>query len=187
MSVQAEKRLFSVTEYYRMAEAGILSEDDRVELIEGEIVIMSPIGSPHSACIDRLTRLLVYGAGEAAIVRVQNPIHLSDYSEPQPDLCLLKPREDFYADHHPTPSDVLIVIEVADTSLAYDQTVKATLYAKAGIAEYWLVDLNHDLITVYTQPVNGYYRNSQRFGRGDSLSSAAIPGLTLTVDDMLGR
>jgi Uma2 family endonuclease len=186
MAAQAAKRLFNFREYYRMAEAGIISEDDRVELIEGEIVEMSPIGTRHSACLDRFIALLGPQVSGKAILRVQNPIHLSDYTEPQPDVSLLKPRADFYAHQHPRPADALIVIEVADTSLDYDQKVKAVLYAQAGIAEYWLVDLNNDVVIIYTQPVNGHYQQSQQFGHGDSLTSAAMPGLALAVIDILG-
>jgi len=129
MTVQTHKRLFNVDEYHRMAATGVLSESDRVELIGGEILEMSPIGRRHAACVDRLTRLLVIRLGETAIVRVQNPIALGQHSEPQPDVSLLRPRDDFYASGHPSPEDVLLVIEVCETSIDYDRDIKLPEYA----------------------------------------------------------
>ena len=139
MSVQLSHRRFTVDEYYRMAGAGILHEDDRVELIEGEIVEMPPIGSYHAGEVDWLAQLLVRRLAGHAIVRGQNPIHLSVYSEPQPDITLLRPRADFYTTSHPTPEDILLVIEVADTSVAYDREIKAPLYSRAGIIDVLVV------------------------------------------------
>src|SRR5438309_8182250 len=124
MSVQYQKHYFNVDEYYRMAEAGLLSEDDRVELIEGEIIEMSPIGSTHGGTVKRSSTFLNRKLGDAVIVSVQDPVRLNGFSEPQPDIALLKPRKDFYSNSHPTPEDVLLVIEVADTSLQYDRAVK---------------------------------------------------------------
>jgi Uma2 family endonuclease len=136
------KRLFSVTEYHRFGEAGILSEDDRVELIKGEVVEMSPIGSRHAACVRALQELVQEKLGRTAQVSVQNPIQLDEHSEPQTDVALVTPRKDRYANAHPRPADVLLVIEVADTSIEFDQSVKLPLYARAKIPEAWLVDLN---------------------------------------------
>ena len=186
MSVQIAKRYFNVAEYYRMGEAGILSEDDRVELIEGEIIEMSPIGSRHSACVNRLNMLLHRQTGQDVIVSVQNPIRLDDYSEPQPDVALIRAREDFYAERHPTASDVLIVIEVADTSVEYDRDVKVPLYARAGIPEIWLVDLPDDSIETYAGLHDGAYSEFRRAKRGESIVSWTIPALTLGVDTILG-
>lgn len=135
MSVQLLRRSFTVEEYHRMAEAGILREDDRVELLEGEIVEMTPIGSRHAACVDRLNQLGVRGVGPRAIVRVQSPVRLGERSEPQPDLTLLRARPDFYAHAHPGPADVLLIIEVAEASADADRTVKMPLYARAAIPE----------------------------------------------------
>src|SRR5580704_10507425 len=132
MSVQVERRVFTVEEYHRMAEAGILSEDDRVELTDGEIIKMSPSGSRHVACVNRLNAVLTSAIGRAAIVSVQNPFAVNDYSEPQPDIVILKPRNDFYAHSLPTAQDLLLIIEVADTSLSYDRNVKVPAYARAG-------------------------------------------------------
>lgn len=186
MSVQVERRPFNVNDYYRMAEAGILTEDDRVELIEGEVIKMTPIGSRHAACVDRLTSLLSRFAGQTVIVRVQNPIRIDDYSEPQPDVSLLKPRDDFYAESHPTPDDILLVIEVADTSVEYDRHVKVPIYAQAGIPEVWLVNLSEDLIEIYSVAANGSYKNVRRVKRGESLSLQTIPAIAFSVDDVLG-
>jgi Uma2 family endonuclease len=186
MAVQFQKRHFNVDEYYRMAEAGIFTEDDRVELIEGEIIDMSPIGSYHAGCVNQLSSLLNQKVGQVAVVQVQNPIRLDDFSAPQPDIALLKPRADFYRRSHPTPSDVLLVIEVADTSVDYDRHVKLPLYARAGIPEAWLVILPKDIIEVHSQPQNGKYQKVQRLKRGKTLTSPTIPGLALSVDEILG-
>lgn len=137
------RHLFSLEEFHRMGHSGIFGEDDRVELIEGEIVEMSPIGSAHAATVNRLNRLLTTQAGERAIVTVQNPLSIPGEdaavdSEPQPDLMLLEPRNDFYAEGHPTPEDVLLLIEVADTTPDFDRTVKLPVYAGGGVAEVWV-------------------------------------------------
>src|SRR5437588_4070736 len=186
MSVQVERRHFSITEYKRMAETGILSEDDRVELIEGEVVEMSPIGSRHAACVRRLDALFNQGLGGAAQVSAQNPVLIDDYSQPEPDVALLKPRDDYYSEEHPAARDVLLVVEVADTSVEYDRQVKAPLYARAGVGEMWLVNLQEDAVEVYTRPESGTYRDRKQFTRGDSISLTVIPGLTVGVEDILG-
>src|ERR1700758_654902 len=175
MSIRVERRYFNVTEYNLMGERGILSEDDRVELIEGEILKMSPIGSRHAACVDRLNLLLVRLASQRAIIRVQNPIQLSDYSEPQPDVALLKPRNDFYAEGHPLPADVLLGVEVADTSLESDKYVKLPLYARADIAEVWIVNLLENIVEVYTDPVGDLYKQIRTAKRGESLTLQSTP------------
>ena len=186
MSVHPQKHHFSVDEYYRMAQAGVFSEDDRIELIEGEVVEMSPIGKRHAACVRRLDRILQRGIGELAIVSVQAPISIHDFSEPQPDVAMLTPRADFYSNAHPTPQDVLVIIEVADTSLDYDRSVKIPLYALAEIPEAWLIVLPKDVIEVYSEPKNGKYQTVRRLKRGKKLTSATINGLTLSVNDILG-
>lgn len=180
------KRLFDVNEYHQLAQAGILAEDDRVELINGEIVEMSPINSPHASCVSRLDDLLHEQVGRKAQMRVQNPIQLDDLSEPQPDLALVKPRKDHYAHAHPRPQDVLLVIEVADTSLEYDRLVKIPTYARAGIPEPWLVDLNREVIGAFDHPVNGACQSYREFHRSEMITSKTIPELTLAVDDILG-
>src|SRR3989442_14089199 len=150
MSVQYQKRCFNVDEFYRMAEVGLLSEDDRVELIEGEIIEMSPIGSTHGGTVNRFSAFFNRKLGDITIVSVQKPVRIDDFSEPQPDIALLKPRKDFYSKSHPTPGDVLVIIVVADTSLECDRHVKLPLYARAGIPEAWLMVLRNDTIEVYS-------------------------------------
>lgn len=180
------KHLFTVSDFHRIGETGIFSENDRVELIEGEIIKMPPTGSYHASHVDRLNQLLYSRIGQAAIIRVQSPIKLTNQSEPQPDLALLKPRADFYAGRHPIPSDVLLIIEVSDTTVHYDRTVKTPLYAAAGIPEMWLIDLPADVIDVCFNPVDGQYQTIQHLKRGDTLTSPTIPDLVLKVEDILG-
>ncbi len=186
MSVQVVRRHFTVEDFYRMAEAGILKEDDRVELIEGEVVEMSPIGSRHSGCVMRLTTTLTEQLGRSVIVNVQNPVRLHEETEPQPDIALLKPRADFYSESHPTPDDVLLIAEVADTSIDYDRNVKVHLYARAGIMELWLIDLMRDVIEFYGRPEDGAYKIIQIIERGQMLVSERIPSLRLSAKDILG-
>lgn len=186
MGAQVMKHRFTVEEYHRMGAAGIFSEDDRVELIEGEIVEMSPIGSRHAACVDRLNHLFSQRAGERTIVRVQNPIRLSGHSEPQPDLALLRPRLNFYAHAHPSPEDVLLVVEVAETLADYDREVKVPLSARAGIPEVWLAELDAEKIEVYRQPGPHGYQEVQTVRRGQQLFPQAFPELALASDDILG-
>ncbi|WP_447974948.1 Uma2 family endonuclease [Nitrospira sp. Kam-Ns4a] len=186
MAVQLSRRLFTVEEYYRMAQAGILSEDDRVELLDGEIVEMSPIGSRHASCVDRLMRWFDRRVGDRAIVRVQNPIRLGEHSELQPDLALLKPRPDFYAEAHPCPADVLLLIEVAETSADIDREVKLPLYARSGVVEVWLVDLSTEQVEIYRTPAPHGYQECRTLRRGDQLAPQALPDLACSVDAVLG-
>lgn len=186
MSVQIAKHWFTVAEYNRMGETGILKEDDRVELIEGEIIEMSPIGRRHAACVGRLTNLFSRLLADRAIVWIQNPIVLNDYTEPQPDVALLVRREDFYERSLPAPDDVLLVVEVADTTLEYDRQIKVPLYARALISEVWIVNLSDEQVEVYTRPTDGAYQNVRRHGRGETINSADALGLTLNVDEIFG-
>lgn len=179
-------RRFTVEEYYRMAEAGILKEDDRVELIEGEIVEMSPIGRVHAGIVDRLTHLFVTRVGDVAQVRIQNPLRLDERSEPEPDLTLLVPRPDFYTSGHPRPKDVLLLVEVADSSIEFDREVKIPLYARAGIREVWLVDLNVGTVTVFRDPTADGYRTVRTLRRGESIGALAFPGREFAVAEILG-
>ena len=185
MSVQYSRRPFTVAEYDQMVEAGILREDDRVELIEGEIVTMSPIGRRHAACVRRLTRVLNRLLGERTQISVQNPIAIPDWSEPNPDVALLVPRADDYARAHPGPRHIQILIEVADTSLTYDTQVKMPLYARAGIREVWVIDLKADRIVVHTRPHAGQYNRVRAFGVGDRFTSQRFAGVEFVVKDLL--
>ena len=186
MSVPLKRYHFNVAEFYRMADAGILTEDDRVELIEGEIIEMSPIGSRHASCVATLTEQLVEKMGDEAFVWAQNPVRLNDFSEPQPDVSLLRRRDDRYRQSHPTPDDVLLLVEVSDTTAAYDKRVKIPLYARAGIIEVWVIDLTQEKIEVYARPVGGSYQQFAEFERGESVASATVHGLTLAVEEIVG-
>lgn len=170
-----------------MGEAGLFDEDARVELLEGEVTKMAPIGARHFASVTRLGRLLQARVAERAIVSIQSPVVLDDHSEPQPDVALLSPRSDDYESGLPGPGDVLLVVEVADTSLARDRDVKAPLYARAGISEAWIVDLAGAAILVLRGPSPTGYRDSHRAERGDALEPQALPGLVIAVVDILGK
>jgi Uma2 family endonuclease len=175
---------FTVHDYHRMGEAGILHEDDRVELIEGELVEMTAIGTRHFSCLNRLNRLFVMNVGDEAIVSVQNPVRLNEYNEPQPELTVIRSRD--YRESLPMPKDVLLLIEVSDTTPAYDRGVKLPLYAQAGIREVWIVDLVSETIERYTDPSEEGYRLADQIRRGQTLESDALPGLTPSVDEVLG-
>ena len=185
MALHLLKGPFTVDAYQRLAELGVLREDDRVELIDGQVVEMSPIGGPHASCVRRLNHLFGRHRLEGAMIDVQNPVVLDDHSAPQPDLALLKLRPDGYPEH-PRATDTLLIIEVADTSLAYDRDVKMALYARAGIPEAWLVDLPADRIDVYRDPVGGQYATVRSVSRGAVLTALHFPDVTLGVDEILG-
>lgn len=184
MLVQPARRLFTVDEYHRMGEAGILHEDDRVELIEGEIVEMAPIGNRHFHSVMMFTHRLVGAVGERALVSVQNPVRLSPRTEPQPDVVLLRLRRD-YRERGALAEDVLLLVEVADTTLGYDRGVKLPLYARAGVPEVWIVDIAGEAIEVYRGPAGAAYRETWRVGRGERLSPAAFPEAAIAVDEFL--
>ncbi len=175
---------FTVHDYHRMGEAGILHEDDRVELIEGELVEMAAIGTRHFSCVNRLNRLLVMSVGDEAIVSVQNPVRLDEHTEPQPDLTVIRTRD--YTESLPVPEDVLLLIEVSETTLAYDRGLKLQLYARAGIREVWIVDLPAETIERYTAPSGDGYQRAEQTRRGQTLNSTALPGPTPSVDEILG-
>jgi len=187
MVVNLAKHHFTVSEYERMGETGVFAPDARVELIEGEIVEMSPIGSRHAACVKLLTRTLTQQVSETAILSTQDPIRLNDFSEPQPDIAVLTFREDFYRDVHPGPSDVLLVIEVSDTTYPYDRNVKIPLYARAGIAEALIFNLPEEELEYFSQPETGAYQSRRVLKSGELFESAKVEGLTLDVDTILGR
>lgn len=181
---EVTRRRFTVHDYHRMAEAGILHEDDRVELIEGEISEMAAIGSRHFTCVNTLNRLLVKSLGEEAIVSVQNPVRLNENNEPEPDVAVIRPRD--YRDSLPDPEDVLFLIEVSDTTLPYDRSVKLPLYARFGIPEVWIMDLAGELVERHTGPSGEIYRHLERAPRGETLASTVLPGLTFDVSAVLG-
>ncbi|WP_233258222.1 Uma2 family endonuclease [[Phormidium] sp. ETS-05] len=182
MSVQLLKRKFTIDQYHQMAENGIFAPSDRLELIQGEIIEMSPIGSRHAAWVDRLNQLFNRRLPESTIVRVQNPISLGDnQSEPQPDITILAPRSDFYLNAHPQPQDILLLVEVADTSADYDREVKIPLYAAAGITEVWLLDLGAEIWEVYRQPTAAGYQEMQQLPPGSSIAPLSFPEIMLTI------
>jgi len=186
MAVHVVRHRFSVDDYHAMAEAGAFRPDDRVELIEGEIVDMTPIGLRHAAAVNILNRWLAMGCGTRAIVQVQGPVHLGPDSEPQPDIAVLGPAEDFYRTRPALPDDVLLLIEVADTSLLYDRNVKMPLYARAGMREAWLVDLARDEVQIHREPGPAGFGRTEVRGRGTRLTPTAFPDLSLSVDELLG-
>ena len=171
---------------YRMAEAGILAEDARVALIEGDIIDTAPIGSEHSGTVNWLTNALTQAAGSRAIVTVQNPLRLDQLSEPQPDFMILQARDDFYRSHHPTAADVLLLVEVAGSSLRFDRIVKSPFYCRFGIVEVWVVDLQHQCIEVHREPSSDGYRTVNTHRAGESITSTALPEVTVSVDALLG-
>ena len=182
--VPARHRL-DVEAYYRMAEAGILTQNDRVELIGGEVFDMTPIGSAHAGKTNRLNRLFARAAAEGlALVSVQSPLRLDPYNEPEPDVMLLKPRADDYQGRHPGAADVLLLVEVSDTSLAYDRGMKLALYAKSGVPEVWIVDLRGAAIEVYREPVGDAYAVAERLTLG-SLAPVLVPGVAIDVGALL--
>ena len=181
-----QKKLFTVDEYHRIADVGILPEARRFELVRGEIIEMTIPGSSHSGRVNRLTYLFISRLGQAVIVSGQNPVPLGPQSEPMPDLGLLKPRSDFYTGAHPSPDDVLLVVEVSDTTVRYDSTVKTSLYAEAGIPEYWLLDVNKDVLVVRVDPSGGEYRSVRILHRGDTISPLKLTSASFTVDEILG-
>src|SRR5262249_19879065 len=160
MPLAATRRRFTLEEYHRMGETGILADDPRIELIAGAIVVREPTGSRHAGSVDRIAHVFFSRLAGGAIVRIQNPVAFPDeMSELQPDVTLLRPRTDFYASAHPGAGDVLLLIEVADATLRLDRRVKIPLYARSGISEAWLLDLSAERVEVFRQPMGGHYRD----------------------------
>ncbi len=187
MSVQVERRLFTVAEYHKMIEAGIFDEDDHVELIAGEIIRRAPMKSEHAACVQELTHLFIEGVGRLARVRVQCPIEVGEDWEPEPDIAVVLPRPHRYARQHPRADDILLLVEVGDTSSGYDRRVKAPQYARAGVPEVWLIDLERERIGVLRSPGPNGYTDIQWLRRGRRIAPLAIPSLVFEVADILGQ
>lgn len=185
-TIERPRRRFSADEYDRMIAAGILTKDDPVELWDGEIVYMAPIGAPHSASVDRGNAWFTPRTVGKAIVRVQASFRLNDRTEPEPDLLLLRYRDDFYRSALPRADDVLLLIEVADSSLLHDREQKIPQYGRDGVRESWLVDLVHEQLLIYRTPVDGRYTETRNVGRGEPVTPLAFPELTLTLDDLIG-
>jgi Uma2 family endonuclease len=186
MPVLTEHR-FTVKEYYRMAETGVLRPDARVELLDGRIIDMSPIGPLHGSLVKRLNRLFTLKAHDRWIVSTQDPLRLADHSEPEPDLALLKPSPDVYAGRHPQPDDVFLLIEVSDSTLDYDREEKIPAYGRAGIAEVWIVNLNNATLEVYRDPHFTGYGSKTVLSAGDQVAPQAFPDAVVDVAELLKR
>ena len=180
-----EERKFTVAEYYRMAEVGILGPDEQVELVEGEIIVMAPIGPGYAGSVDIVSNLFVRKLDDRFIIRSQNPIHLDDGSEPQPDIAVARPRDDYYTAAHPTPADILLIVEVAQSNLEYDRDIKAHLYGRNGIPETWVKNLPEDCIERFTGPGPEGYAQHTIHRRGETIAPVSFPDLELAVDDLL--
>jgi Uma2 family endonuclease len=181
------KYLLNINQYHQMIEHGIFTENDKIELIKGELISMSPVGIKHAFVVRRLTALLSQKFGDRSIIDIQNPILLDDNSEPEPDVVVLKPRDDFYQFQLPRPDDLLLIIEVSDTTLKYDRTVKIPLYSEAKIREIWIIDINSECVEIYRYANTEGYDQMQRYRLGETLSILAFPDLSLTVNDIFGK
>ena len=182
-----ELHRWTVNDFHQIIAAGVLDEDDRIELINGVITQMSPIYAPHAACVDRLTALLFKIIGQHFCIRVQNPLYLAPKSQPQPDVAIVQLQTDGYRLQHPTATETLLVIEVSDSTLAMDRRVKAPLYAGAGIPEYWIVALNEHIVEQYSELTNNAYQTIVQYQRDQTLQSTSVSGLQLSVNAMLGQ
>ncbi|MEJ0036785.1 MAG: Uma2 family endonuclease [Gammaproteobacteria bacterium] len=177
----------TVDEYYRMAEVGLLAPDARVELIDGEIIDMAPIGNPHMATVDRINRLLFHAVGERAIVRCQGAVQLGDYSAPQPDFVLLAPREDYYASRRAISADTLLTIEVSDTTLRYDSGRKMSLYARHNVPELWVIDVPNARVHLFRKPSGNEYLEASILEAPDALSIERLPGIVVDLSSIYIR
>lgn len=180
-----QRRRFNVSEYHAMVESGVLRHDERVELLDGDVVVMAAMSSRRAACIDWFSRSLILALVEATIVRVRGPVRLDDDNEPEPDVTLLRRRDDYYATGHPGPDDVLLLIEVADTTLDFDRNLKLPLYARAGIPEIWIVNLQDRRVEVYTEPDGVGYGSVRHYGPGESVAPRHFPDIALEVERII--
>jgi Uma2 family endonuclease len=186
MEIEVSKKLFSVDEYYQMAEVGILSPEDRVELVDGEILRMSPIGNRHLGCVNRANEVFVGALRGRVVVSIQNPLRLNNFTEFQPDIVLLKLRKDHYSAKHPMAEDALLVIEVSDTTFRYDHDVKLKRYAKAGIPEVWIVNPGQNELLVFRDPSNDRYQTGITYRPDDSITASSFPDTVFKAEDFLG-
>ncbi len=180
------RKLFTVDDYYKMAEAGVLREPHRTELINGEIIEMTPMGSRH-AVVSRVNEVFISLFKGKALLRPQLPLRLNDFNEPEPDIVLLRQQKDSYSAAHPGPSDVFLVMEISDSSLRYDRDVKLPVYAEACLPEVWILDLAADALLVYRNVIRRTYRTHLRFGRGESVSCFRFQQIPIEIDELLGR
>jgi Uma2 family endonuclease len=177
---------FTVEDFRRMTEVGILPEESGWEIIDGYLIDKMSIGSKHAGTVNRLNRKLTALLGEKVIVSIQNPVHIDEYNEPEPDIALLKPREDFYTENLPVPQEVLLLVEVSDSTIETDRSIKKTLYAEAGIAEFWIVNLKENTVERYSSPKNGNYRLAEILEPGETIKAGTIEDLELKIDEILG-
>jgi Uma2 family endonuclease len=186
MAAEVTKKLFTVNDYYSMAEAGIIGPDERVELVEGEIIQMSPIGHRHGVRVVRASTMFFEAFGRKAVISTQGTLRLNKRTEFEPDLVVFKPRADFYASGRAKPADVLLVVEMADSSLSSDRKIKIPLYAASGIPEVWIQDIENDLLLVYRDPREENYATSLELQRNESVSPNAFPEIRFSIDDLFG-
>lgn len=186
MSALPQRKIFTVSEYHKMIDAGVFVGNSDYELIEGEIVKKMPQGNLHIASINRLTRILSRKCNDNVLVSIQNAVVISGISEPEPDVTLLKFREDFYASSKAEAKDVLLLIEVSDTTIKYDRTVKLGIYAQAQVAEVWLVNLPRQILEAHLQPENGKYRVVEKYEKSQTVVPTLLPDVKLKVSDIIG-
>lgn len=186
MSVQTVRLRFSVDDYYRLIELGMLRDVERAEIIEGELIKRMPIGKAHASCVKRLDEYLRDILGKAVTFSIQDPIRLDEFNEPLPDLALLKRRDDFYLEKQPLAEDVLLVVEVSDTTLDYDRNRKLPLYAKSEIPEVWIINLKNGTIEIHSEPQDYSYNLVKILRRGETAISNILPNMALKVDEILG-
>lgn len=178
------KRRFDVHEYHRMGEAGVFGDKERVELMGGEVVEVNPVGARHFTCLNRLNRIFVKSVNDEVIISPQNPVRLDDSHEPEPDLAVIKMRD--YRESLPAPEDILLLVEVSDTTPGYDRNVKLPLYARFEVPEVWIVDLGSGIIERHTEPSSDGYRLVRRFGKEDNAESAVVEGVSFAAKEVLG-
>ena len=186
MSAEVETYRFSVEEFNKLGEAGIFDEDDRVELLDGEIIVMSPIGSEHAAAVLRIGWYFQQRLGKKALTSTQNPTVIDEFSEPQPDLMLLKPKADFYKRAHPRPEDILLLVEVSDTTLVYDRGRKLRKYAECEVPEVWIVNLKKMVIEQFRGAAVTGYSSAQTFERREQITIGAFPEISFSVEELIG-
>jgi len=182
---QPRRLRFTVDDYYKMIELGMLKDCEKAEIIEGELIQKMPIGRRHSAVVEKLSEILRDELGKSVSLRNQQPVRFGEYNEPEPDLAVLQRREDFYSHNKPVAKDVLLLIEVSDATLKYDRDTKLSLYAEAEIPEVWIVNLQHDIIEIHQEPSNGIYQLAKIFKRGEIIESEMFPNLKLAVSEIL--
>lgn len=186
MAIQTLKRKITVNEFQLMAKTGILDEKERLELMEGEIITMTPIGDNHARCVLFLTNFFAKKLIGKVMINVQNPLQLDTISQSQPDITLLRPRSDYYQSKSINPDDILLLIEVADSSIKYDRQIKAPFYAKHGISELWIINLENQTVEIYRDPQSDGYKDCHTFHPGDKIAPKAFPAFSMSVKDILG-